>query len=328
MAKFKYNNGDLIGPYNIQLIERTYTIKDRWYGIFECPYCKETFEAALHDIQDGSTKSCGCLLNSTKAWSKNFKYNIGDEIGSNHLILLKRLYKDNKKKWVGLFQCHCGEKFTARIESVASDNTTSCGCNNSNQCRELGYNNAKDLKEQRFGKLTAISPTNFRVGTNVVWLLKCDCGNFTFADTGNLSCGKVSSCGCIVSKGENFIEKLLSANNIEYQRQYYFTNCVNPKTHHVLKFDFYLPIYNCCIEYDGQQHFQDVDFFKSSLKENQYRDSLKNNYCKINNIGLIRIPYWDFNKLSEEYLKELLENHRGGEVDELQRFSESNRQSC
>ena len=48
----------------------------------------------------------------------------------------------------------------------------------------------------------------------------------------------------------------------------------------------------------------------------------------INTIGLIRIPYWDFNKLSEEYLKEPLENHRGGEVDELQCFSESNRQSC
>lgn len=328
MAKFKYNNGDIVGPYNIQLIERTYKIKDRWYGIFACPYCKKTFEAAIHDISDGSTRSCGCLQNSTKAWNKKFKYNIGDEVGSNHIVLLQRLYKDNKKKWVGLFRCHCGKNFTARIESIASDNTTSCGCNNSNQCRELGYNNAKDISGCRFGKLVAISPTPLRVGTNIVWVLKCDCGNFTLADTGNLSAGSISSCGCLVSKGENLISKILIDNNIRYEQQYSFSECTNPQTQHLLRFDFYLPDHNCCIEYDGQQHFQEVPFFTSSLEEIQYRDTIKNKYCKDNHIGLIRIPYWDYDKINKRHLEELLRIHGGGEVDELQSFSESNRQSC
>lgn len=317
MSRFKYNSGDFIGPHNIQLVERTCKIKDRWHGIFICPHCKENFEAAIHDIADGSTQSCGCLANSTKKWNKKFKYNIGDEVGSNHIVLLKRLRKDSKKKWIGLFRCHCGKTFTTRVESVASNNTTSCGCNNSNQSRELGYSNAKNIKGQRFGKLVAISPTESKVGTNIVWLLKCDCGNFTLADTGNLSAGHISSCGCLASKGENLIGKILFENNIEYKQQYCFKKCINPKTKYVLKFDFYLPDYNCCIEYDGQQHFQEVSFFTQSLQENQYRDNIKNQYCKNNGIGLIRIPYWNYNKINKEYLEKLLKDHKGGEVDEF-----------
>lgn len=47
------------------------------------------------------------------------------------------------------------------------------------------------------------------------------------------------------------------------------------------------------IEYDGQQHFKDVPRFKSNLKENQIRDSIKNNFCKTNKITLVRIPYYE-----------------------------------
>ena len=306
MAKFKYNAGDIIGPYNIKMIERTYKKKNRWYGIFECPHCHNTFKAALTDVQIGDVQSCGCLVNSSKEWNCRFKYHIGDEVGPYHIILLERLYKDSKRKWVGLFQCHCGKEFTARVESVASGNTTSCGCNNSKQCRELGYSNAKDITGQRFGKLVAICPTDKRVGSNIVWKLQCDCGKYTFADTGNLLAGYVSSCGCLISKGENKIADILSKQNISHQRQHCFQYCVNPKTNSPLRFDFYLPDYNCCIEYDGIQHFQEVDYFGSSLTDNQYRDSIKNQYCINNNIGLIRIPYWDYDKIDKQYLNNLL----------------------
>lgn len=35
----------------------------------------------------------------------------------------------------------------------------------------------KNLIGQRFGKLVAIRPTDRKVGTNIVWEMKCDCGN-------------------------------------------------------------------------------------------------------------------------------------------------------
>lgn len=82
-------------------------------------------------------------------------------------------------------------------------------------------------------------------------------------------------------------------------QQHTFQDCKNPKTNAILRFDFYLPDYNCCIEYDGIQHYKDNDFFKSTVKENQYRDETKNLYCKNNNIDLIRISYKEDKRIFE-----------------------------
>ena len=57
------------------------------------------------------------------------------------------------------------------------------------------------------------------------------------------------------------------------------------------------------LEYDGKQHFDDELHFNNSFEEqNKYKqyDILKNQYCKIHNIPLKRIPYWDFNKITLE----------------------------
>ena len=85
----------------------------------------------------------------------------------------------------------------------------------------------------------------------------------------------------------------------------------NSASGHWLYFDFYLPDYNCCIEYDGEQHYISTGYYggKEKLNRNQENDNIKNNYCKEHNIKLIRIPYWDFekNKINIEYIKTLLD---------------------
>jgi len=95
---------------------------------------------------------------------------------------------------------------------------------------------------------------------------------------------------CKNSKGENEIYNYLKNKKIVFETQKFFDGCrnVNP-----LFFDFYLPKYNICIEYDGIQHFKPVEKFGGIkyLKENKIRDKIKNNYCKNNNINLIRIKY-------------------------------------
>ena len=68
-------------------------------------------------------------------------------------------------------------------------------------------------------------------------------------------------CGCPKcnsSKGENEIRKYLNKYNINFKEQEKFENCKNEKE---LPFDFYLPEYNICIEYDGKQHFQSIKYF-------------------------------------------------------------------
>ena len=95
---------------------------------------------------------------------------------------------------------------------------------------------------------------------------------------------------CKSSKGENIISTYLEQNNIKYISQYKFNLCKNIKP---LPFDFYLPEYNICIEYNGKQHYKPVDWF-GGKKTYEYiinNDIIKYNFCQTNNIILIVIKY-------------------------------------
>lgn len=106
---------------------------------------------------------------------------------------------------------------------------------------------------------------------------------------------------CNESKGEREIGKILKENNIMFEIQKTFNKCKNKETSQNLKFDFYLPNFNACIEFDGIQHFEPVKYFggEKAFKGVQKRDKIKDEYCKENNIRLIRIKH------SESILKSL-----------------------
>lgn len=116
---------------------------------------------------------------------------------------------------------------------------------------------------------------------------------------------------CYHSKGEEKIKRFLEENNISFEQQKRFNDC---KDKHTLPFDFYLPHYNICIEFQGQQHYESgKKFFKLKTIDNnkvellfnimKYHDQIKRDYCKKNNIRLIEIKY---NENIEEKLKLLL----------------------
>lgn len=113
---------------------------------------------------------------------------------------------------------------------------------------------------------------------------------------------------CKKSKGEKRISEVLDNMNIKYHTQYKFEDCKSIKC---LPFDFYIKDMNILIEFDGEGHYKPIywhgnkevafDVFVGTI----IRDTIKNDYCKKNNINLIRIPYWKFDKI-EEILKESL----------------------
>ena len=114
---------------------------------------------------------------------------------------------------------------------------------------------------------------------------------------------------CSCSKGEDKIRFFLLNNNISFIPQKTFKGC---KLKHLLPFDFYIPYLNLCIEYDGEQHFNPIDFAGKGEKwaEKQFikcveRDKIKNQYCKDNNIKLIRIPYWNYKNIEKILNREL-----------------------
>lgn len=109
---------------------------------------------------------------------------------------------------------------------------------------------------------------------------------------------------CNESKGEKVIRSYLENNRIEFIQEHRFSNCRHKLP---LPFDFYIPDYNLCIEFDGRQHFESFDHFggENELKITQKRDKIKNDYCKDNGINLLRIPYWELDNIEKILDEEL-----------------------
>jgi very-short-patch-repair endonuclease len=109
---------------------------------------------------------------------------------------------------------------------------------------------------------------------------------------------------CKESKGEREIRLFLENNNIKFDYQFKFKKCKNKKE---LPFDFFVKDLNLCIEFDGEQHFKAFEIFggEKKFKEIKINDNIKNNFCKQNNINLIRISYKDIKNINEILWKEI-----------------------
>lgn len=108
---------------------------------------------------------------------------------------------------------------------------------------------------------------------------------------------------CRSSKGERSIKLYLDYNNIIHESQKMYSECRSLKNR-MLKFDFFIPSHNLLIEFDGQQHFKPVFMANRMMTDDEFNtvklhDSIKNEYASKNNIKLLRIPYWDKNKIPE-----------------------------
>lgn len=190
--------------------------------------------------------------------------------------------------------------------------TTSCGC----RVRETmqAYNDSRVIDETGnvYGYLVVVSRNTeeqYQTDGRAMWNCLCRCGKMCVVSGKHLRRGETTSCGCrIQSKGEEKIENLLSKNNITYVTQYPI-DARNNSDDRKMRCDFAVLDNNnkllYVIEYDGIQHFQHKDSgwnTEENFKLTQERDSLKNEWCKNNNIPIIRIPYTHLNELCIEDL--------------------------
>lgn len=97
-------------------------------------------------------------------------------------------------------------------------------------------------------------------------------------------------CSHSISKGEREIIKYLENHHIEFYHRYVFEDC---KLIRNLIFDFYLPDYNACVEFQGRQHYEAIDYWggEENLKYNQERDQIKRDFCRSKSIYLLEIKY-------------------------------------
>lgn len=99
-------------------------------------------------------------------------------------------------------------------------------------------------------------------------------------------------CYSYQSSGERQIKEILEEYNISFEQEKTLPYLEYKKP---LYFDFFLPEYSIAIEYQGPQHFKPIDFFggKESFEEQKQRDDLKRNWCKVNNVELIEVNFYE-----------------------------------
>lgn len=270
--------------------------------------CGNTCIVAGAHLKNGHTQSCGCLQRE-KVIEKNRNNNsnlIGQRFG--RLVVLKATEerKNDDIMWECL--CDCGNIHKVRTSSLKNGHTVSCGCYRSEIAsktyKAIGKNRNSNLIGKRFGKLIVKNRTNERKAHCIVWECICDCGNLCFVPTSYLTSGDTGSCGCLSSKGELKIQQLLKEYKINFATQKTFDKCIYPITNGKPRFDFYVNN-TYIIEYDGIQHFKATEYgwnTENNLVYVQKNDEYKNQWCKENNIPLIRIPYTKLDTLCIEDL--------------------------
>ena len=183
--------------------------------------------------------------------------------------------------------------------------TKSCGCLSREKASErFGI----DITGQKFGKLTVIKKDLEKTSPRLHWLCKCDCGNpnLESIDGTYLRNGRKVQCSLCKprSKGEEQIKEILLTNKISFIQEKSFDDCRFPDTNRLARFDFFVEN-KYLIEFDGRQHIEETTGNCSnwwSLSYVQAHDKIKNDYCQLNNIPLIRIPYSKINFIKIEDL--------------------------
>jgi hypothetical protein len=220
----------------------------------------------------------------------------------NRLTVISKGTKHGNE-WYWNCICDCGNKCSVAGSSLRSNRTKSCGCWKKEADR-MPKGNVINLVGQKFGHLTVIERDGSDARGEAKWICECDCSQKTQISVlgSNLRTGHTQSCGCERrSHGELAIIKLLSENNISYECEksmFKYSNNTNAK------FDFYVNN-KYLIEYDGETHYKSTLHgwhTLEQLEQQQERDIIKNNWCKENNIPLIRIPYTHLDDLCIEDL--------------------------
>ena len=216
------------------------------------------------------------------------------------LTVIKRIF-NQKKGTYWLCQCDCGNTKEVYGRDLKNGTIKSCGCLRK---EILSKTKTIDLTGKKFGRLTVLKKSNIKNNSNrdVYWDCLCECGNRVSVNGNHLRNGKSLSCGCLKSKGEFKISKILEQNNIKFIKEFSFKNLLSNKEN-LLRFDFAIIDENnniiCLIEYQGEHHYDDNSYYPS-LKEN---DNIKRKFCKENNIKLVEISYKDYNLIDLSYLK-------------------------
>ena len=281
--------------YNYDLVQ--YTNKRTNIAIY-CNTCKQTFlqSPGQHLIGHG----CKICADNRLRYDINSFIEKSQKVHNDKYNYDSTVYVDCNIK-VKIFCKKCNDFFEQR----PADHMHGIGCR---KCAikfvsEQHKSNTEEFilkAKQKHGDKFNYDLVEYVGAFNKVQILCTKC-NILFEQA---ACNHLNGAGCPKcreSKGENKIAKYLLDKNIRFTKNKIFKTL---KDKSYLKPDFYLDDLILLIEYDGEFHYKAL--MGSTLKEKQKnledcqrRDKIKNKWAEENNIPLLRIPYWDFDRIEE-----------------------------
>lgn len=342
------NKFDISNPYTIhniklwckinqkpfELISEIYENSDKdlhWKCLKE--ECSEVFESNWKAISQN--RGCGfchglqvglsnCLATKNPELASEWNLTLNGDLTPYDVT-------ENSKQEV-YWQCPNNPKHTwkAKISDRNSKNSGCPYCNNKLPCEDhnLLIVNPKLCEEWNYIKNDKKPEEYLPHSKKSVWWKCKECGHEWKAQIDSRN-GMNSGCpSCNEPKGEKEINNVLTnnewikicqeefneLNDIDKNTVKYF---IPQKTFNgllgigngLLSYDFFLPKYNLLIEYQGNYHDGTArNQTKVYLEIQQEHDKRKREYAKNNNIRLLEIWYYDFDRIEEILEKELLNN--------------------
>jgi hypothetical protein len=295
----KINNIDSI------LVSKKYNGLDRKLR-FKCS-CGNEFEVSWHHFKCANQTKCrACNVESYREKRLNSEKDLNRVLEENECFLFKGEYLSNK----------------SRLHVIDKDGYKGITCysrlNYGQYPMKFHAQNPYTLENiKTYIKINNIDckllSTNYNNNKTDKLKFQCKCGNtFMCSLDYFIRCEKTRCDVCMKNKSniESKTENWLKENEIQFIFQYRIEGCKHKR---VLPFDFAIfkntNLFGL-IEVDGQQHYSDIDthFFskkrtKEEKSEAKLRDFIKTNYCKRNNIKLLRLKQFYFQ--SDRYIREL-----------------------
>lgn len=274
------NNGiEILGEY----VDRRTKIKVKHV-------CGYVWETNPYSISKGH--GCPKCNNNLKKTTEIFKKEVYSLVGDEYEVLGK--YTNNKTN-IKMKHISCGNVFEMSPKAFLNgqrcpnERYKKSTLKNTRKINEV----AKEMEESRKGEYELYSDYNGSSRQATIKHVKC---NKLFKATPIQIIRNKTGCPyCYTSKGEDVVEMYLVKNKYNFKKQFRIKECRNIRP---LPFDF--AVFKdeklwLLIEYDGEQHFK-PKFGTENLIKTQKNDILKNDFCRDNNINLIRIPYKRFYK--------------------------------
>ena len=277
-----------------------------------CTDCNEVFEKRYDVLVNGKNPKCNrCTKkdNGYKNSQRNFK-EIEDYAKENGSEVVKFVTGKSRVE-IHLKCVTCGETFVNKSKTdVMSKKKLHCfKCSRLELVDTYKRHSIEYISNYVSNLGSKLLSCEYENSESVIDVECSCCGTKvqrTFSSirrSGLIICEK---CTDKLPSGELKIRDLLIKNDINFEMQKTFDDCKNKKK---LKYDFYIPSLNTCIEFNGIQHYQPVDLFGGEEKfiQRQQYDKIKEQYCKDNHIPLLIIKYdvHDIEKQIEQFLKEI-----------------------